>query len=129
VYNQLNDKVNGLPVTAETVVTICVPHRYFAKTTEIEVVEMLMDASFGSYTGCDGKTYPGGTGAAYVARDGQMYKATWSRPKRDSTLTLVGEDGQPFPFKPGQTWFEVIGASSKVEQKENSFRFTFIIVP
>jgi hypothetical protein len=129
VYAQLTDKLNGKPITAENVVTICVPHEYYEKTADTEVVKMIMDVNAGSYTGCDGKTYAGGTGAAYVARDGQLYKVTWSRPKQASVLQLVGADGKPFALKPGQTWFEVIGASSKVEQKGNAWNFSFAIVP
>jgi hypothetical protein len=129
VYAQLTDKSNAKPITAENVVTICVPHEYYAKTDETEVVKMIMDVNAGSYTGCDGKKYAGGTGAAYVARDGQMYKVSWSTPKKSTILQLVGDDGKPFALKPGQTWFEVIGASSKVEQKDPSWRFTFAIVP
>ncbi len=128
-YVQLTDALTNQPVAADTVVTLCVPHEYFFKSAEIEVLDMKMDASAGSYRGCDGQIYSGGTGAAYVARDGKIYKAQWSRPKQDAPLTLLDEQGNPFPFKPGQSWFEVIGASSKVEKSDNGYRFTFAIAP
>lgn len=128
-YVQLTDALTSQPIAADTVVTLCVPHEYFFKSAEIEVLDMKMDASAGSYRGCDGQIYSGGTGAAYVARDGKIYKAQWSRPKQDAPLTLLDEQGKPFPFKPGQTWFEVIGASSKVEKTDNGYRFTFAIAP
>jgi len=68
-----------------------------------------------------------GTGTAYAFRDGQAYKVNWSRPTADSVLSLVGADGKPFPFKPGNTWVEVMGVYTKAEQKGNDWRFTFSI--
>jgi hypothetical protein len=129
VYTQLTDKLNSNPIAVENVVTICVPHEYYAKTDQTEVVKMIMDVTAASYTSCDGKKYAGGTGAAYAARDGQIYSVKWSLPKQSSVLQLVNVDGSPFALKPGQTWYEVIGASSKVEQKDPTWRFTFAIVP
>ena len=59
-----------------------------------------------------------------------MYPVMYQRAKKDAPLTLVGEDGKAFPFKPGQTWFEVIGASSGVKQETPGvWRFNFAIVP
>jgi hypothetical protein len=97
------------PITADNVVTILVPHNYYSVVPEIVDMQFL------------------GTGTAYLFRDGQAYKVKWSRPSANSVLTLVGEDGKPFPFKPGNTWVEVMGAYSKVEQKGNDWRFTFYI--
>ncbi len=130
VYLQLNDQLTGTPVAAQTVVMMCVPHQYVFKSDEIEVVDMVMDPAGGTFTSCDGKQYPGGTGPAWVARDGMIYKVIYQRAKKDAPLSLMTEDGQPFPYKPGQTWFEVLGASSKVEQMpNNAWRFTFVIAP
>jgi len=50
---------------------------------------------------------------------------TWARPSESSILTLVDASGQPFPFKPGQTWIEVLTASSKHEASGSAVRFTF----
>ena len=130
VYEQLTDRLTGKPIAAENVVTLCVPHAYFVKTAESEVVDIIMDNRVTSYTGCDGQTYKGGAGPAYIARDGRIYKVTWQRAKKDAVLTLANPDGSFFAFKPGQTWFEVIGASSKPEQNTGgAWRFTHIMVP
>jgi hypothetical protein len=39
-------------------------------------------------------------------------------------VSLSNPDGSPFPFKPGTTFFEVIGLGSTVEQSGQSWRFT-----
>ena len=129
VYAQLTDRLTGKPIAAQNVVTLCVPHQYYVKRSDSEVLDIIMDPGSASYKGCDGQTYKGGTGAAYVARDGQMYQVTWQRAKKDSVLTLVNPDGSLFPYKPGQTWFEVIGASSDVASKDGAWRFTHHMAP
>ena len=129
VYAQLTDRLTGEPITAENVIALCVPHQYYVKRSDAEVLDIIMDPGSASYQGCDGKTYKGGTGVAYVARDGQMYQVTWQRAKKDSVLTLVNPDGSLFPFKPGQTWFEVIGASSTVSSKDGAWHFTHHMAP
>jgi len=131
VYAQLIDQLNNQPIAVENVVTLCVPHQYYVKREDAEVLDIIMDSSrIASYTACDGQTYTGNNGPAYISRDGQMYKTTWLRSKKDSVLTLLLPDGSPFPFKPGQTWFEVIGASSTVAQPESGdWRFTYLMVP
>ncbi|HEY77135.1 MAG TPA: DUF3048 domain-containing protein [Thermoflexia bacterium] len=45
---------------------------------------------------------------ALVFRDGRMYEGMWSREERWDMLTLVDEEGNPIPLKPGNTFFEVI---------------------
>lgn len=130
VYEQLTDRLTGEPIGAENVVTLCAPHQYFVLTAESEVLDIIMNPNTASYVGCDGNTYPGGTGAAYIARDGKMYPVTWKRTAIDSALTLLDDLGNPFAFKPGQTWFEVIGASSTVDsQEQSSWRFTHKMAP
>lgn len=131
IYAQLTDRLTDQPIAAENVVTMCVPHSYYDRREDIEVMDIHMSArEVPQYvSACDGKTYPGNKGPAYIARDGQLYKVTWVRESTDSVLTLVNEDGTLFPFKPGQTWFEVLGASSEVKEVEGGFRFVHHMVP
>lgn len=130
VYEAQNDRLTGSPIAAENVVTICVPHAYFVKTDEGEVIDILLNNNAGSYVSCDGQSYSGGKGPAFIARDGKMYKTTWSRPNRDGVLTLLNAEGTPFAFKPGQTWVEVIGASSGVDSETTAtWRFNHLMVP
>lgn len=129
VYAQLTDQLTGKPIAADTLVTLCIPHSYYSQTAEMDVVDIVPLPASGQVTSCDGKSYPGGTGPAYVARDGTLYAVTWKREKKENLISLFGADGKPFPYKPGQTWFEVIGASSKVAQTTGSVKFTFQIAP
>ena len=128
-YAQLTDKLTGQPVAADNLVTLCIPHSYYKKTAETEVVDILPLPASGTVTSCDGKTYAGGTGPAYAARDGQIYTLTWKRKLPTDLITLWNADGTQFTLKPGQTWYEVMGASSTVEVKGNMWHFLFKIVP
>jgi len=59
-----------------------------------------------------------GSGEALAFRDGMVYQVRWNRPTKDSALFLTTADGRTFPFKPGTTWFQVVGISSKVDNPE-----------
>jgi hypothetical protein len=109
IYAPLTDRLTNEPITADNLAVILVPHEYYS------VVPEIIDMQFT------------GNGTAYIFRDGQAYKLKWNRPTADSVLSLTGEDGKPFPFKPGNTWVEVMGIYSKAEQKGNDWRFTFSI--
>jgi hypothetical protein len=63
-----------------------------------------------------------GSGPAYLFRDGQVYQVTWQR-SADSVITLAGSDGSPFPFKPGTTWFEIVGMRTTLDQSGPGWRF------
>ena len=108
-YAPLTDRLTEQPISADNVVVIFVPHEYYSVVPEMVDMQFL------------------GTGTAYAFRDGQFYKVTWSRPTAESVLSLIGGDGKPFPFKPGNTWVEVMGIYSKAEQANNDWRFTFSI--
>ncbi|NMB68784.1 MAG: DUF3048 domain-containing protein [Chloroflexi bacterium] len=110
-YGPLVDRATQEQIGAENVVIIFAPFEYLVKRADTEVLDVNMN----------------GSGLAYIARDGQIYKARWSRPTQDSVITLTYEDGTPFPFKPGQTWFEVMGITSSVEQSGAISRFKFSI--
>jgi len=111
-YLPLTDKNNGQQISADNVAVIFVETTYYSQGAAGEVVDMTLL----------------GSGPAWIARDGQIYQAQWVRMAHSDVLSLTGVDGKPFPFKPGNTWFEVMGTSSKVEQPDAStWRFTFHI--
>jgi hypothetical protein len=45
---------------------------------------------------------------AILFRDGRRYDCIWNREERDDLLTLADEEGNPLPFKIGNTLFEVL---------------------
>ena len=49
-----------------------------------------------------------GEGSAQILRDGQVYNGTWKRWAREDMLSFYDEAGNPLPFKPGKTWFQVV---------------------
>jgi hypothetical protein len=108
-YAPLTDRLNDQQLTASNVVVIFARHEYFQQPPN-EIIDILLS----------------GTGTAYAFRDGQIFSVTWSRPSINSVLTLTYADGSPFPFKPGSTWFQVVGISSSVVDESNgAWRFTF----
>jgi hypothetical protein len=112
VYGPLVDRSTGEQITADNVVVFFVQQDVIIKTGSTEVIDVPLY----------------GNGVAYIARNGQLYQVQWARPTRDSVLTLVNPDGTNFPYKPGNTWYEVMGRSSSVEQpKDGTWRFTFSI--
>jgi hypothetical protein len=110
VYAPLLDRQTNEQIAADTLVVIPLIHQADPYTKN--VYEISLSSS----------------GPAYAFRDGKAYKVLWNRPNKDALLYLTFEDGTPFPFKPGTTWYQVIGQSSKVETTEDgSWRFTFMM--
>ncbi len=107
-YVLLTDQVTGQAISADNVVILFVPHSYFVKNATEEVVDINLV----------------GSGEALIARDGQIFTVYWQRATTSSTLTLVDGEGNPFPFKPGNTWFEVVGSSATKVQQDDSWRIT-----
>jgi len=110
-YAPLIDRVNEQQISASNVVVLLMPHSYF-RPPPAEMVEI---------------SFVGG-GQAYAFRDGQVYKVQWAIPSQNNVLYLTYPDGSPFPFKPGNTWFQVIGQSSVITEPEaGAWRFEFRI--
>lgn len=108
VYEPLVDRKSGTQIRAENVVFVLAEYLTIVKTETMEVYDIDLN----------------GSGTAYLARDGKLFAVRWQRDHPNAALTLSAEDGTPFPFKPGKTWFEVMGAASRVRQTENTWRFT-----
>jgi hypothetical protein len=109
-YAALTDKVTGKPIAADNVVVLLVPYSLLVKTDSSEVWDAAML----------------GQGTAYIARDGRWYTMRWQRLTTDDVVSLIDEKGQPFTFKPGQTWFEVVGATSTLKSDGAARRITFV---
>lgn len=111
-YTNFTDRLNDEQVTAENVIVIPLNHVDLYPQNNFEVIEIQLP--------------PGGTGTAYAFRDGQIYEVTWNRPTTESVIYLTFPDGSDFPFKPGITWFEIMGGNSLINEVEpGTWRFEF----
>jgi len=67
-----------------------------------------------------------GNGEAKAFREGHMYNLHWNRNDSDAPLNLTFPDGTPYSFRPGNTWFQLLGKSSTTEKiREGIWRFEF----
>ncbi|HLE16252.1 MAG TPA: DUF3048 C-terminal domain-containing protein [Anaerolineales bacterium] len=109
-FTPLTDRETGEQVSTDNVVVLMTGHSYFNRPPS-EIVEIQLT----------------GNGTAYTFRDGQVYEVQWNIPTQNDVLYLTNPDGSEFPFKPGNTWIEVIGNFSEVSQPEDgAWRFNFI---
>jgi hypothetical protein len=102
IYAQLTDRLTGKPIAFDNVVILYVTYELYSPG----IYDILFSGS--------------GDGVAF--RDGQAYQVRWLRNDTD-VVSLTNPDGTPFPFKPGNTWFEVVGVKSTVQQTDQSWRF------
>ncbi len=108
VYDALIDKITGVQISTANVVVLVAPHKFLVRSGGSEIVDIELT----------------GSGTAYAYRDGNVYQVTWNRADTESVLTLTNADGSAFPFKPGNTWFEVVGKSTLISNPEaGAWRF------
>jgi len=111
----LYDKLTNERVAADNVIVLYVPHTYYVKTNTTEMV----------------KIHLLGSGPAKVFRDGQGYDTVWMRVGETDPLLIFRNDAAntPFPLKPGNTFFQVIGSTSDLEVQDSlaEWRFQFDI--
>ncbi|MCH7586738.1 MAG: DUF3048 domain-containing protein [Chloroflexi bacterium] len=55
---------------------------------------------------------------AQIMRDGRLYEATYADVTGRTPLRFFDRLGNPFPFKPGSTWFTVVGLATELEMLE-----------
>lgn len=65
-----------------------------------------------------------GSGPAKIFRGGAEYEAMWTR-AATGLPRFVNAVGQPAPFKPGQTWFEIVTPDSPTALTNNVFTVRF----
>ena len=106
-FEMLTDRANGQPITADNVVVMFAPYSFYSRDPEI--IEIALT----------------GAGKAYLFRDGQMYEATWVRNGTNEIFAIAYPDGTRFPMRPGNTWFEIVGASSLTLEQAPDWRVQF----
>jgi hypothetical protein len=104
-YTLQTDRLNGQTLAFDNVLVIFTTHEYYNVSPEVMDIQLL------------------GSGQAYAFRDGQFYQVQWQRNTPDSVLSLTYTDGTPFPFKPGTTWYQVVGLATKMTLVDQGLRF------
>lgn len=117
-YAELTDRLTGQRITAENVVFLIIPHFHqvyqapSGGNPAVEIVDMDFE----------------GDGKAYALRDGYLFEVYWVKPK-NGVLYLAFSDGTRYPFKPGNTWFEVVTDETKITTSPGQIRFDFVFTP
>lgn len=106
-YAPLYDRANGEQIAADNLVVI------FTRYNQVPDFNEVFDVPLS------------GSGPAYGIRDGQIYELIWKRDVSDELFTLTYRDGNPYAFKPGNTWFSILGSQSKLMQQEKNWQFNF----
>ena len=105
VYKPLREALGDVPISADNVVILLMPHDFYSISPEIVEIQFYR------------------SGPAYAFRDGLAYELEWARPNENGVLQLFTKDGEAFPLKPGTTWFEVMGISTLFYPTEEHWRF------
>jgi hypothetical protein len=105
-YAQLTDRLTDQPIAFDNLVVLYINHELYAAN----IYDILFSGS--------------GTGFAF--RDGRAYQVNWQRNDTE-VVSLTNPDGTPFAFKPGTTWFEVVGLNTLLSQNDQGWRFTHLM--
>ncbi len=89
--------INGTQLSAANVVIVGAHH----KDTDI-----LEDHVAGGHYSVQIQIW--GDGPASLFRDGQRFEGRWQRTDREDMLSFTDLDGNILPFKPGNTWFQMV---------------------
>lgn len=108
-FEPLLDNLSGDQVFADNLVILRVPVIYFYKSNSTEVFDFRWL----------------GNGEAYALREGKIYSIQWHRPNPESLLSLTFPNGNPYPLKPGNVWFEVLSDVSNPQRLDQTWRFDF----
>lgn len=114
-HQRLVDRINGEPIQADNVVVLTISHChaiYVPPEGGVPAIE-IVDMDFVQ------------TGIAYAFRDGKAYQTHWVRLDNDWVVYLINQDGSPYFFKPGTTWFQVITDKSSLSTSKDRIRFEF----
>lgn len=107
-YVQAIDRLTGQPLVFDNLIILAATNEYYSRSPEVMDIQLV------------------GSGTAYIFRDGQVYQVTWQR-GADTVISLSDADGRPFPFKPGTSFYEIVGARTSLEQSEKVWRFTHLM--
>ena len=104
-YRPLRDALGDVPISADNVVVLLMPHTFYSESPEIIEIQFYE------------------SGPAYGFRDGQAFELKWVRANEAGLYSLYTTDGDIYAFEPGTTWFEVMGLSTGIIKNEADWRF------
>ncbi len=111
-YAPLTDNLTGKQLSADNVIILRMPHEIYYQSSSTTIIQVPFI----------------GQGDGYAFRDGQVYPIRWSHPELNRLPSITLPNGYPYPLKPGNTWFEVLGETSPLlPQADGSYRFEFSI--
>ncbi len=111
-YLPLTDALTGLPITTDNLIEIFVST---STANQYDAADQVYHID------------PVGSGLAFAFRDGLAYPGRWYRTDMDQPLLIVNDAGLPIYLKPGQSFYEVIGESSKYVNDGDQWFFNFSI--
>lgn len=110
-YAPLMDRLTDEQLSAANVIVLLVPHGYLIKYSAAAIIDQPLQ----------------GQGTGYAFRDGQVYPITWKAVAANKLLELSLPNGQLYPLKPGNTWFEVLSEKSNLKPEgSSSWKFDFV---
>lgn len=98
-YLPLMDSMDSEQISSDNVVVMRVHHEIVYKSSSTQIDEMPII----------------GEGSGYAFRDGQIYPIFWDANGKKRLFSLYLPDGNEYPLKPGNVWFEIIGETSNFE--------------
>ncbi len=109
-YAPLTDALDGRPILADNVVVLFVQHTFanrFDKDDEVFQINLE------------------GFGPAVIFRDGMAQEGFWRRDETYQPLRLTNAYGDPLPLRPGVTFYQVLGLSSRYWSAVDGWHFIF----
>lgn len=101
-YEAISDSLTGEQLAADNILVLFVPHEYYYKSSDTEIIEQLLQ----------------GEGKGYALRDGQVYPITWRHESPYGMFNFTFPDNTLYPLKPGNLWFEIVSDASPIRQLE-----------
>jgi hypothetical protein len=109
-YAPLTDALDGRPILADNVVVLFVPHLFANRyDKDDEVFQINLE----------------GFGPAVLFRDGMAQEGYWRREETYQPLRLTDAYGEPLPLRPGITFYQVLGLSSRYWSAPDGWHFIF----
>ena len=109
-YAPLTDALNKQQVATDNVVELFVSHTFANENEQQDEIYHINLVDSGS---------------AFVFRDGFAYPARWMRSDIEQPLLLTTPSGAPIYFKPGTTFYQVIGETSSDWSEGTDWHFEF----